>query len=67
MSRFTAYLTATDFAQMVDSAEREAWLSRLDGRESISVYLHAHHWCEVMAAAFDSHRRPDTAHFSKAI
>ena len=38
--RYTSYPTAAEFSAAVGSREHEAWLRRLDPRESISVYLH---------------------------
>ncbi|QFU15590.1 oxygen-independent coproporphyrinogen III oxidase [Microvirga thermotolerans] len=38
--RYTSYPTAAEFSAAVGSREHEAWLRRLDPRESVSVYLH---------------------------
>lgn len=38
--RYTSYPTAADFTTAVAAEEHASWLSGLDARESVSVYLH---------------------------
>jgi len=38
--RYTSYPTAADFTPEVGANDHAAWLGGLDGRESVSVYLH---------------------------
>jgi len=38
--RYTSYPTAADFISLVGPADHRAWLGKLDGRESVSIYLH---------------------------
>ncbi|NIX78119.1 oxygen-independent coproporphyrinogen III oxidase [Microvirga terricola] len=38
--RYTSYPTAAEFTPAVGSSNHEAWLRRLDLRDSVSVYLH---------------------------
>ena len=45
--RYTSYPTAADFTPIVGAADHEAWLANLDGRESISVYLHVPYCREI--------------------
>lgn len=44
--RYTSYPTAADFKPM-GSADHKAWLANMDGRESISVYLHVPYCREI--------------------
>ena len=45
--RYTSYPTAADFIPMVGPADHKAWLGKLDGRESVSVYLHVPYCREI--------------------
>jgi oxygen-independent coproporphyrinogen-3 oxidase len=45
--RYTSYPTAADFSPDVGTKEHEAWLSRLDGRQAISAYLHVPYCREI--------------------
>ena len=45
--RYTSYPTAADFTPMVGPADHGSWLSRLDGQQSISVYLHVPYCREI--------------------
>ena len=45
--RYTSYPTAADFTPRVSSVDHKGWLARLDGRESISVYLHVPYCREI--------------------
>lgn len=45
--RYTSYPTAADFASQVTAREHAAWLSNLDTRESISIYLHVPYCREI--------------------
>ena len=45
--RYTSYPTAADFTPMVGPADHSAWLARLDGQQSISVYLHVPYCREI--------------------
>jgi oxygen-independent coproporphyrinogen III oxidase len=45
--RYTSYPTAADFTPLVSVADHKAWLANLDGRESISVYLHVPYCREI--------------------
>jgi oxygen-independent coproporphyrinogen III oxidase len=38
--RYTSYPTAADFTPTVGAADHISWLANVDGRESVSVYLH---------------------------
>jgi len=45
--RYTSYPTAADFGPTVGTADHEAWLTGLDGRRSVSVYLHVPYCREI--------------------
>jgi len=45
--RYTSYPTAADFTSMVGPTDHRAWLGKLDGRESVSVYLHVPYCREI--------------------
>jgi oxygen-independent coproporphyrinogen III oxidase len=45
--RYTSYPTAADFSPGVGPVDHAAWLSSLDERESVSVYLHVPYCREI--------------------
>ena len=45
--RYTSYPTAADFSTAVGPSDHETWLATLDGRQSISVYLHVPYCREI--------------------
>jgi oxygen-independent coproporphyrinogen III oxidase len=45
--RYTSYPTAADFTPMVGPADHVAWLARLHGGQSVSVYLHVPYCREI--------------------
>ncbi len=45
--RYTSYPTAADFSPLVAADDHMAWLAGLDGRESVSVYLHVPYCREI--------------------
>jgi oxygen-independent coproporphyrinogen-3 oxidase len=45
--RYTSYPTAADFTPKVAPSDHAAWLGSLDGRESVSVYLHVPYCREI--------------------
>ncbi|WP_298252955.1 oxygen-independent coproporphyrinogen III oxidase [Bradyrhizobium sp.] len=45
--RYTSYPTAADFTPAVTADEHAAWLGSLDGRESVSLYLHVPYCREI--------------------
>ena len=45
--RYTSYPTAADFSPQVAANDHAGWLAGLDGRESVSVYLHVPYCREI--------------------
>lgn len=45
--RYTSYPTAADFTADVGVTDHQAWLAKLDARESVSVYLHVPYCREI--------------------
>jgi oxygen-independent coproporphyrinogen III oxidase len=45
--RYTSYPTAADFVPEVAASDHAAWLGRLGGQESVSVYLHVPYCREI--------------------
>lgn len=45
--RYTSYPTAADFSPDVGAREHKAWLTQVDAREPISVYLHVPYCREI--------------------